>query len=432
MSADEGASWGAASEPTVAAVIQRQAILNPGKLPIHDLMLHAWIAAFGQSLTAMRTLSVMIDTISILLVFFLTCELFADAAGIDPALVAAIAALLFAVSIVTIKYSREARMYPVMLSAIVAQVWFFLRTLRRGGIANLIALAIFTAIGVGANFSALLVPAAEGLWLLCLLGMEGFRFTAPARRAWRAAIGLAIGGTILLSKVVSTFTAARIGTPGGIIRWINPPAWYEPFALFNKATGSFTFPALAILAAWAVYRGWRGSAREPIAFALLWMWAPPLMLMIASYTLTPLFVERYALSCFVPFFVLIAFGIAELPNDWYRFGALAIVVLLSLGHVWVYQRKSHDTQFAEATAAARASLGPSESITVVPAYAIEVVRYYLPSDERDRAIRYERGASSASVVLIGDQNHSPEIATALHTIYPTVVARFRGVVVFRK
>ncbi len=439
MSPDEGASWAAASAPTIRDVIARQAVFNPGKLPIHDLMLHVWMAIFGQSLVAQRSLSAILGTISIVIVYFVARELFAkstldreEAGGLDERTLASLGALFFAVNLVMIKYAREARMYPVMLAAILLQVGFFLRALRVGGLANFVALAIFTALGVGANFSALLVPATEGLWLLYILGRERFTLVADrGRRGWQTALALAIGGFILVPKLVSAFGATAAHTAGGIIRWIKPPAWYEPFALFNKATGTFAFPIFAILVAWGVYIGWRRGMREPVAFALLLMFAPPIMMVVVSYTLTPIFVERYALASFTPFFILAALGAVEipLPAAW---GAVALTILLALGHVWNYERKPHDAQYREAVAAALNSLPPGESMTVVPIYAIEVLHYYLPDADEARAIRYDPANSKANVIIVADQNLHRDEAAQIRLEYPDVIARLRGVVVRRK
>jgi mannosyltransferase len=436
MSPDEGASWGAASAPTIRDVIARQAIFNPGKLPIHDLMLHAWMAIFGQGLAAQRSLSAILGTLSIAIVYFVARELFADCApeseGIDPRLLSSISALFFAVNIVMIKYAREARMYPVMLVAILLQVGFFLRALRLGGLANFAALAIFTAVGVGANFSALLVPATEALWLLYILVRERFSFVADrSRRAWQAALALTLGGFILIAKLVSAFGKTTSGTPGGIIRWIKLPAWYEPIALFNKATGTFAFPIFGILAAWGVYIAWRRGMREPVAFALLLMWAPPIMMVVVSYTLTPIFVERYALASFTPFFILAALGAVEIPMP-AAWGAVTIACALALGHVFNYERKPHDAEYREAIATARNSLHAGETMTVVPIYAIEVLHYYLPDADETRAIRYDPAHSQASVIIVGDQNLHRDTADRIRLEYPVVVARFRGVVVRRK
>jgi hypothetical protein len=440
MSPDEGASWGAASARTVAEVIARQARLNPGKLPIHDLMLHGWIALFGESLPAMRAMSALLGTVSILLVCLVTRELLESGAGEDRiftsdevAFVAAAAAALFAVNIVTIKYTREARMYAVMLAASLAQVAMFIRALRRGGGADCAAVAILTAAAVGSNFSAVLVPMTEVLWLIYALARSGWRFTDPgARRILMVAAALGAGAIALGPKLFTSFGATTAGTAGGIIRWIKPPPLYAPLALFNKAIGSFAFPVLAALAIWGVVRGWRIGARDAVRFALLWMWAPPLIMMLASYALTPIFVERYALTCFVPFFILAAMGIFAQRTDFARSSALAVAILLSAGHIVSYDRKPHDAQWREAVAAADAKLKPGEAVGVVPAYAVEVARYYLPQAHRDRAERHEAGAPSAAILIVGEQSLRPAAAETYRIEFPTVVAELRGVTVRRK
>ena len=427
MSPDEGASWAAASAPTAAEVIARQPLLNPGELPVHDLMLHGWILLFGSSLSAMRSLSAAFGTFSILLVYLVVCELFAESALTrdDIKVVAGLTALVFAVNLVTIKYSREARMYPLMLAAILAQVAMLLRAIRVGGLANYAAVVVLTAISIASNFAAVLIPATEGLWLLYLIVRAD---NAKRRRAWAIALALAGAGLILVPKLFSPLHAAATGSVGG---WRKLPAWYEPFALFNKATGSFAFPFLAALAIWGAVFGWRRGARDAVGFALLWMWAPPLMMVAASYTIAPVFVERYALSCFVPFFILAALGIFELPGDLVRAGALAIAVAFSVGHIVSYDRKPHDAQYREAIGLADSALKPGEVMTAVPSYAIEVIRYYLPPDQLDRAVRYNQSVSAAALIL-GDQNLAPGAAQSYGRTYPQVVARLRGVTVLRR
>jgi len=437
MSPDEGASWAAASAPTAAEVIARQPALNPGELPIHDLMLHGWIALFGSSVAAMRAMSAALGVVSILLVYLVVCELFALGPEGESALtrddigiVAGLAALVFAVNLVTIKYSREARMYPLMLAAILAQVAMFIRAFRVGGLANYAAVVLLTAIAIASNFAGLLVPATEGLWLLNVVVRARWRPDhANARRAWTLAILLAAAGLILVPKLLSSLRTASAGSVGG---WRKPPAVYAPFALFNKATGSFAFPILAALAIWGAVRGWRRGARDAVGFALLWMWAPPLMMVAASYTIAPVFVERYALSCFVPFFILVALGIFELQSDLIRVGALVLAVAFSVGHLVSYDRKPHDAQYREAIAAASSALKPGDVMTIVPAYAIEVIRYYLPADQFNRAVRYDASASAAAVLILGDQNLAPRAARSYRKEYPDVVARLRGVTVLRR
>jgi len=161
------------------------------------------------------------------------------------------------------------------------------------------------------------------------------------------------------------------------------------------------------------------------------MWLPPLLMVVASYAIAPVFVERYALSCFVPFFILVALGIFAMRTEAARVLVLAIVFGLSIGHIVSYARKPHDAQYREAVAAAEAALKPGETITVVPSYAIEVIRYYLPTNQRDLTVRYDP-SSNAAVLILGDRNLAPDLPESFRKNYPQTVARFRGVTVIRK
>src|ERR1700751_4805842 len=69
LSADEGASWAAASSPDVSTVAAMEHQLAPGKLALYDLLLHGWIHIFGDDVVAMRGMSAVLGTIAIVLVF---------------------------------------------------------------------------------------------------------------------------------------------------------------------------------------------------------------------------------------------------------------------------------------------------------------------------------------------------------------------------
>jgi 4-amino-4-deoxy-L-arabinose transferase-like glycosyltransferase len=138
MTADEAATWIAASAPTVRQVVAIAGEVNPGKLALHDVTLHAWILAFGDSIGSMRTLSAILGTIAIGLVYLVGVELFqsGDLPDADAAEIAAIGALVFALCPAAVSLSREARMYPVMLDVALAQVWVLIRAARSGGAAS--------------------------------------------------------------------------------------------------------------------------------------------------------------------------------------------------------------------------------------------------------------------------------------------------------
>jgi hypothetical protein len=454
MSADEGASWAAAAAPNLAEVVRIQAVLNPGKLAVYEVVLHGWMILFGDGLGAMRSLSAMLDTLSIVAVFVLVRELLNPRSAArsstpqsesEPAVpdgipsaeaetVAALAALFFAVNLVTIKYARELRMYPLALLIVLLQVWFFIRAVRRGSRSDLVPLAALTALAVGVHFSAAFMIVTEALCLAASPRMLRRRARVSAiLPPFAIAAALGAGAALFLIVALPALRTGASAFAHGATGWIEPPRWWAPLALFNKGVGSFAFPVMAMLAGWGTCRGWL-RARAATAFALAWMWLPPLLMLVASYAFSPMFVERYALWCFVPFFMLAALGAWELPSASMRAAAIGLAVALALGHLHSYGQRPHDTQWREAARAAAGALAPGMKIAVAPPYAINVMRYYLrdtqfagaavPADGSDA------GDSDTNVLVVGDQWNAREEAAKLLAQYPHPLAGFRGVRVY--
>jgi hypothetical protein len=446
MSADEAASWASAAAPSVRLVISLGTRLNPGKLPLHDLALHGWIALFGDGLFAMRALSALCGVIAIPLVYLVARELCRNGQGArseaaleHAALVPGLAALLFALNLVAIKYSREARMYPLLLTAELIQVVLFLRALRVPGLVLWWSLAFLTAFSLATNFSAGFLVAAEAVYLLL---RSWFGEKTPVAREPRlryVALSLAAGLLVLLPLAWAAFGTVIYAARTGTWEWIKRPAFWEPLSFFNKATGTFAFPMLAFVAALGalVAERWR---RTEVQFLLIWMWAPVLVMFAFSLTLRPVFVERYALSSFVPFFILAALGIAAIKSGSTRFLTAVLCVALSLGHVYTYGRKPHEAQWREATVLALSSAQPAAKIAVAPAYAVNVARYYgsardnfhAIADTRLTPVPSEKDAERAdfgatAVLILGEQGISASERARLSTLFPHVLSRLRGV-----
>lgn len=430
MSADEGATWAAAAAPSISRVIAIQQTHNAGKLPLHDLILHGWIAHFGDGLFAMRSLSALFGVLAIILMFPATREVLRlaapplDEGEID--MIAALSALICAVSLVTIKYSREARMYGLLLAAVLAQVWFFLRAIRRTALSDYVVLAILTAAMVATSLVSAPMLATEGLWLVVILASR-----ARMKSAVAAGLAIAAGVAILTPALYVLIRHGAQAVREGKVNWLVMPPWWEPAAFFNKATGSVAFPVMAALAIWGLWRGWAG-ARASLGFALLWMWAPPVLLLIGSHVWRPMFVERYALYAFPAFFVLIAFGIWQLPGDAARAVAAAVVVALALSHIHSYWQKPHDSDWHEAARVATASLRPDGTVAVAPGWAVEVVRYYMIPAAREHAVRYFDATDATRVLVMSDSLMRGTGAAQLRREYPHLLAHPRGVVVLAR
>ena len=418
LTADEAASWLAASAPTVREVLRQGLALNPGKLALHDLTLHFWMLAFGEDVTSIRALSALLGILAIVLVFVVTHELFrseedakAPLLSTDSSTIAALSALIFALNVVAIRYSREGRMYELMLDATLIQLWFFLRAVRRGSLLNYLGTALFTVLAIATSFVAGLVFLAEGLCLLYTLRPGATRWPY----SWNVTVTLLAAGAIVAGLTPWHLWVEK----ASFFSWIGPGFLTAyVLALFGVAIESPILLLTLLLAAWGVFRGWQRYT-EGTAFALSWMlvpllpialWLGPIMLLVVTiYSWTPLFAHRWALTSLVPLCIFIAIGVSELKPLLLRLAVLALVVVLAGVRIHSYDPNSGDVewgvQWRAATEAALPELKAGRPVNVFPGYAMYVVRYYLRNDSVDPALLSEDNRR-AQVLLLADTAES--------------------------
>ncbi|MGB6565169.1 MAG: hypothetical protein WBE69_21395 [Candidatus Binataceae bacterium] len=435
MDVDEGASWAGASVPTLGEVVARERQIDPGKLALYDLMLHGWIGVFGDGLFAMRAMSATLGTIAIVLVFAAVRE---AGGGPDGAggvtvgeLAGALAALAVATNLTLVVSDRTARMYSLTLAAELAQVIFFLRARREGGLRNYAGVVCFAALAVAANFSALCLLAAEAAWLLWLLGARRAGESIAPRQVVLTALSVAAGMAMLVPLLLAAAPSVATAVHGGIIDWIKPrPLWW-PLVMLEQWTGWVLFAPLAALAGFGVWRQWRGADSAP-AFFLAWLLVPIAAVAGVSWAIMPLMVPRYLFGSLVAFFALAALGAASVESRLAVLGLAAALAFVSLQRIHRHFRRPESAEWREAVELARASAGPQGQIAVVPDYAADVVRYCLPAGSRQlavefQAIGFQDGCGPARVAILDGATYVPDGITAkAHACYPRVLAELRN------
>jgi mannosyltransferase len=441
ITGDEVASWRIAGAPTLSGVMVRNRVVNPGTLGLNELILHPWMQMFGDSEAALRSLSAVFGTVAIALVFFVACELLMlptdGGDGIEAnapavAITAALSALITAMSLVMINYSREARMYPLTLGLVLAQTGFFLRAMRRGGWPNFVALAVLTALALAASFTAAFAFAAEGAWFLWRLVMEWRRRRWLDAHAWQAAFGVLAGLALLAPLASAVALQLGSGVKQGKWTWIPPPNLHDPVQTFESASGGWVFALLAVLAVWAVLSCYRGR-RNQIAFALIWMWLPVLVQLTVSYVFRPVDVTRYVLPSFIAFYILAALGIASLRTAPMRTVAVVLLASTMLVHVYVYDSKPRDRQFREAVALAFDTAPGRERIGVVNwDESVGSALYYAPPARRADLVRFpadgELATDVAQIRIIILPSYMAAGALARYrALYPRLAGSFRRV-----
>jgi hypothetical protein len=441
LSRGEAAAWTAAAAPDFRSVFLASNQLDPGKAGIYDLVLHLWIAAFGDAAGPMRSLSALLGTFAIVLIFFAVREIFLvfddDRSAPIAWNAAGFAALLYACNWQMITIERTARMYPLMLVAVFGQLWAFTRAHRDRGAWVIVIAALCTDLAVAANFTSLFFFIAEAIWLAYLRFVIGVGIFVPKGAGelslGRPAAALLLAAALFLPIGITDARIAMEVLHAGILGSIAPrPLWW-PFHALKVMVGNAAFWPLLLLAAFGIWR-MRGRGHAT-AFLLFWVIVPFALLELVSYGVTPLMVERYGLISMTGYLVLAAVGVACLPNVSLRYLVAALVVGQSLAHVHRHWRAPEDVQWREAAQFAVQAAPKNSSIAVMPPQEpLLVLKYYLPPSARQRLVSadamldssriWRMRCGTAPVLIASTELPAPSLAQA-QVCYPQLLRRFR-------
>jgi hypothetical protein len=317
-----------------------QALRHDGAPPLYYVLLHFWVAAFGSSATAVRSMSTVFSIMTLPAMWWLGRRLGGRRLGV-------ISVALLASSPFATFFGTEARMYALVMLLTVLGAIALARMLERPSWRRGIAVAADSGALLLTHYWSIFLLTTVGGWLL----WRAWRLREP-RRHLLAAAALA-GGVILLAPwlPVMVFQLRHTGTP-----WATPPrlltslqalAQWSASAQsisFASATGGLPVVArllelsLAALILLGVFgrpldtthlveidvRGRvPGRALAGICFGAITLG------IIASIVLHSGFEPRYTAAMFVLMPPLGALGVQSLPQRW-RPSVLAVVVLLGM------------------------------------------------------------------------------------------------------
>jgi 4-amino-4-deoxy-L-arabinose transferase-like glycosyltransferase len=315
-------------------------ILEPGHPPLYSFVLHAVFQVAGFGDMQARLVSVVFGTLTILTTYALARYLYNASAGL-------MAAVLVAVSQLAVMYSQETRDYAMGLCLVSVALYFYVKAMREHNLSAWCVFVLTAILMVYTHYCAALTAAclfAHG-WLFRR------RFAIPA--SWFLWGAFAIGVSYipwLTSGVVYTILHNPISKPMSQPPWF-AAHWYsiiqdlnrfnngairgplDPAPLGSYAFGLlFVFPALLALRP-LIDRG-SGHAVETwsnrdsaLLLTVVWLVPQLIMLVIAFWGIR--FDVRYTLFCLVPYYALVAGGLASLPRSVLRWSWLAVIVLYS-------------------------------------------------------------------------------------------------------
>ncbi len=269
--------------------------------PLYYLLLHVWMAIFGDSELAIRSLSALIGAAVVPVVFWLGRELAGTRVGLA-------AALFTAVSPLQIEYSQEARNY--ILLALLAGLSFLtlVRLIDRPTRWTAIAYVAFTAGLLYTHVWGLFILLAQAVFLLGLV----VRTTEPSpeRRAKLLRYARIQGAALVLYlpwlAVIAFHTREEIYDVGQI-GWIPRPSASSLADTLAAYAGSKAGLALtAAVATAALLIGWRRLRTSSTGLLAAWLTIPILVPFSLSLGPFSLYQVKYTIASSLAYFLLVA------------------------------------------------------------------------------------------------------------------------------
>ncbi len=332
------------------------AVSNDVHPPLYFLILHYWIALFGDSEYVIRLLSVIFGTASVFMIYRTGLLLTDKRASLA-------AALIMALSAFHIHYSQEIRGYSLMVMLTLLSMHFFIRYLKERGQWTGLLYVAFSALLLYTHYFGLLFLVSQGIYLI-------------ARRALGVEKGFPVAGPlILLASAVMLFLpwmgfllrqAAVVGT-GEFLGWVEAPSLLSVLrtladysAYFSQHAGMWAMaPSLALALLFtalflkpflsrACIRAWTRCITPESMLLLSWLVIPIAVPFLISYAFVPVYYARFTAPASVALYLLAARGLSGLDSVRLRQLLTASIIILSLAGVSLQALDTSKEQWREA------------------------------------------------------------------------------------
>ncbi|MGC9332766.1 MAG: glycosyltransferase family 39 protein [Anaerolineae bacterium] len=406
---DEGFSVYLASMDLAEITTRTAADIQP---PLYYYLLHGWIALFGDSEVAVRSLSALFGVLAVPLMAAMAVKLFGSK------LAGLLGALLFAVSPLHVWYGQEVRMYTLLVFLTLLSSYLLLLAIyaeERWQVAG--AWAGYTVTSVAAlytHYFAFFVLAFHAIYLLVVWWARGFRPTHLILGGLGCGAATILAYLPWLPNLIARYGADVSYWPGQlklpeilvdiVVSFVGGESVTEQIGLL-LATGYGLILALCLFALLldAARTDGRPRGEEAVVlppsyhsllYLLLFLLLPTALILALSYN-SPKFNARYVMLSQPALLLILAGGLASL---WERRagvlgnvlrGALSLLVVLLLLGTSAYANYNAYTDPAFARADFRGvarylreHIGPEETVILCSGHAFPVYDYYAPDIER--------------------------------------------------
>jgi mannosyltransferase len=363
--------------------------------PLYYILLHYWIL-LGQSEAALRGLSALAGVLNVWVIYGLGRTLFDRRTGLY-------AALLLALAPYHIWYAQEARMYAWVTTFASTSLLLALLAWRRGCWWVWGAYVLVTTAALYTHYYAVFGILIENLFFLYLW----MRRRVHARLFWAWVASQVAVFVLFLPWFPIFLLPITVGGGGWVAIGLGRPSLSvlaQTAVLYMVGTGRALYPALLRRAGYLLFVGaflfgllpqgfgarllrrrlapqgdvapQRYDENEAAAFCLVYLVLPLGLAWSASQVFKPMFSIRYMLPFMIPFILLVARGIRNLP--WRALQAIALAALVVvMGFGIVAQVKLTDKpDWRTWSAQVIARSQPGDIVLFMPGWHARAFDYY--------------------------------------------------------
>ncbi len=252
--------------------------------PLHPILLHYWMQAFGTSEVAIRAMSFTFYLLTVLVVFLIGKHLWNTKTGIMSAILSSVNPILFA-------YAFEGRMYSLLLFTSVLSTYFFLTNKKW-------AHSLATAAALYTHHFSLLVIGIQGLWAIIQATIDFIRKKDNFFRCyWNQLWPFGLAFLIYLPWLPILYQQTRMVTSGF---WLGKPTFVELLGLYTTFIigpnpSRIFIGGLGLVLSILILRRWQIRKKRDI-YCIMWFLLPIFLIWLFSQFAQSIFFDRYMLA----------------------------------------------------------------------------------------------------------------------------------------
>lgn len=373
------------------------------KKPAYIFLLKIWMKAFGESELSVRGPSVICGILSIAFLYLLAAEFFSKSIGL-------IASFFLSISPFHIYYSQQNLEYSLLLFLVILSTLLFVRILKRQKKIYFLFYAITSVLLCYTHMFGLYIVLIHTACLF-LFQKDFFR-----KREW-----LVTQGFLFISIAPLFYFIFIRGPQANEMDWISRPGIYSILDTIKAVTyggkklaqggvGPETgyqrlllarllmfICSLLLLKGIFSYRNYLNYKKSPssisifsknkIILLIVWITLPPLITLIFSFFVFPIYVVRYFIIIMPAYLMLLAVGISRIKRLKVMFTMLFLMVILNSQALWVYFNPGEIASWREIAAYVKEKVLPGDMLVFLPLKQIVPFVYYF-SDTPGRSLEH--------------------------------------------